>query len=86
MSWVLDALQHGIRLPPGDVVVVVKIGQIISGMSQMGNSSIANVARFLRSFGSRLRAEFAGSVQAAGVGRFDATVESRIHEIWNASL
>lgn len=86
MSWVLDALQHGIRLPPGDVVVVVEVGQVIGRMGQMRNAGVANVARFLRSFGSRLRAEFAGSVQAAGVGRFDATVESRIHEIWNASL
>lgn len=86
MSRVLDALQHRVRLPPGDVVVVVEVGQVIGRMGQMRNAGVANVARFLRSFGSRLRAELARPVQAAGVGRFHSPVESRVHEIGNASL
>ena len=86
MSRVLDALEHRVRLPPGDVVVIVKVGQPVGGMGQVCGAGVANVARLLRSFGARLRAEFTGSVQAAGVGRFDSSIESRVHEIRNASL
>lgn len=86
MSRVLDALQHRVRLPPGDVVVVVEVGQVIGRMGQMGNAGVANIARLLRSFGSRLRAELARPVQSAGVGRLHSPVEGGVHEIGNASL
>ena len=86
MSRVLDAFEHRVRLPPGYVVVVVKVGQPVGGMGQVCGAGVANVARLLRSFGARLRAEFTGSVQAASVGRFDSSIESRVHEIRNASL
>lgn len=86
MSRVLNSFEHRIRLPPSDVVVVVKVGQIVGRVGHVSDAGVANVARFLRSFGSRLRAKLTGSVEAAGVGRLDATVESRVDEIGNASL
>ncbi len=86
MGRILDALEHRVRLPPGDVVVIVKVGQPVGGMGQVVNAGVANVARLLRSFGARLRAELARSVQATSVGGFHSSVESRVHEVWNASL
>jgi hypothetical protein len=52
----------------------------------MTDSGVADVTRFLRSFGSGLRAELAGAVLAARVGRFGQHVESSIDEFGNASL
>lgn len=86
LSRILDAFQHRVGLPPGDVVVIVEVGQVVGRMGQVRNAGVADVARLFRSFGASLRAKLARSVQTAGVGRFDATVERSVHEIRNASL
>ena len=82
----LNAFEHRIRLPPSDVVIVVKVGEVIGRMSQVSETRIANITRFLRSFGSSLNAKFTRSVLAARVGRLDNSVEGRVHEIRYASL
>ena len=82
----LDTIQHGIRLPPGDVVIVVKICQIVSGMGEVRDAGVANIARFLRSFGSSLCTKFTRTVETASIGRFNPSVESCVHEIRYASL
>ena len=82
----LNALEHVIRLPPGDVLVVVEVGQVVSRMSQIGLADVADIARLLRTLGARLRAELAGAVQSARVGRLDDAVERCVHKVRNASL
>lgn len=86
MSRILNAFQHGIRLPPGDVVIVVKVGQEVGWMGQVFHTSVADVARLLWALGACLRAEFAWTVQATRVGRLHLAVESGVHEVGNASL
>ena len=83
---ILDALEHVIRLPPGDVLVVVEIGEVSGRMGQVLHADVARVARLFRSFRSRLDAVLARPVQTARVGCLDDTVEGRVHEIGNASL
>ena len=82
----LDALEHVIRLPPGDVLVVVEVGEVIGRMGRIGHTDVAYVARLFRSFGARLRAKLAGTVEAARVGRLHHPVEGRVHKVGNASL
>ena len=86
MGRVLDALEHRVRLPPRDVVVVVEVGQVVGRVGGVQHAGVANVARLLRALGARLRAELARPVHAAGVGRLDSQVEGRVHEVRDASL
>ena len=82
----MDAFEHGVRLPPGHVLVVVEIGQVVGRMGLVAGARVANVARLGRSLGSGLRAKLAGTVLAARVRHFRQDVEGCIHELRDASL
>ena len=82
----LDALKHVIWLPPGDVLVVVEVGEVVGRMRQIGLADVANVTRLFGTFGAGLRAELAGAVQSASVGRLHDAVERGVHKVRYASL
>lgn len=86
MGRVLDALEHRVRLPPRDVVVVVEVGEVIDRVGGVRHAGVANVARLFWSFGAGLRAKLARSVHAARVGRLHWQVERRVHKVRDAPL
>lgn len=82
----LDPLEHGLRLPPRMVVVVVEIRQVLGGVGELGHVGIADLARLLGAVAARLEAVFLRALLAARVGHLHAPVEGCIHELGHAFL
>lgn len=79
--WPLDVLQHGRRLPPGEVVEVMEVGQVVSRVSTGRIIVITHIARLGRSADTGLSTvELRLVSHAARVGRLDRNVERRVDE------
>ena len=87
-GWPLDFLQHGRRLPPGQVVEVVEVGQVGGWVRASWVVVITDVTRLAhRSTDARLSAvELSLAARAARVGRVDGDAERGVDERRVAAL
>lgn len=77
---VFDAFVHGVRLPPGSIVIIIVVGEERVRVI----AASANFARLL--LHTRLLTELDGTVLAARIRRLHQHVESCVFERWYTSL